>query len=71
MDGYDELIDKHPVYIEISEELLMDYGVIPDTRERKPVSRRMRLRWRMADAREHLARWAYRRIAGCDLPEYQ
>jgi hypothetical protein len=63
------LIQKHAMYLQIPDELLMDYGAIPDTRPRVPVSRRMRLRWRLDRDRERLARWAYRRIAGCDLPE--
>lgn len=64
------LITKNVVQIEVSEDLLMDCGVIPDTRPpRKPPTRRERFRWWRAAARERAACWAYRRIAGYDVPE--
>ena len=52
----------------ISEELLMGYGAIPDTRQHKPIPWRTRLRWRITDYRFALAGFAYRLIARQDLP---
>lgn len=63
------LVTKHAAYIPVSDELLMDMGVIPDTRERKPVPRRTRLRWWLSARRERAAEAAYRLIAGHDVPE--
>lgn len=59
---------KHAAYIEVSNDLLMDMGVIPDTREHKPIPWRTRLRWRITDKRFALAGLAYRLIARQDLP---
>jgi hypothetical protein len=56
-------------YIEVPGELLMDHGIIPDTREHKPVPWRTRFRWKRAQWREQAARIAYRAITGgwpCD-----
>jgi hypothetical protein len=47
--------------------LLMDAGVIPDTRPPVVISRRRRLRWRIRDAREKVAEWAYPLIAGHEI----
>ena len=59
----DELLaTKRAAYIEVACELLMDAGVIPDTRP--PLPWRTRLRFRLDDLREHAARRAYRIIAG-------
>lgn len=55
--------------VQVPDELLMDTGVIPDTRTRKQPSRRTRLRWRIDASREYLARWVYRRLTGEDVPE--
>jgi hypothetical protein len=63
------LVTKHAVMLPVSEELLMDCGAIPDTRERKPISRRTLRRWRLSARRERLAELAYRLIAGHDVPE--
>jgi hypothetical protein len=52
-----------------SDEMLMDCGVIPDTRPKVKYPWRSRLRWRFAEARERLASRAYRLIAGYDVPE--
>ena len=66
-------ITKHVAHILVSEEMLMDCGVIPDTRPPPPppppVPWRRRLRWRLADARERAAARAYRLISGRSLPE--
>lgn len=63
------LVQKHTCPIEVPEELLMDLGVIPDTRPpRPPPSRRTRFRWWLAGQRERAARAAYRLIAGYDPP---
>jgi len=63
-------VQKFAAYIQVSEELAMDYGLIPDTRPPPPpVPWRRRLRWRVFELRERFARWAFRRIAGYDMPE--
>jgi hypothetical protein len=61
--------DKLSYVIQVPDELLMDAGVIPDTRVRRPPSLRSRLRWRVAAARERAGGLAYRLIAGHDVPE--
>lgn len=59
------LVTKRSAIIEVPDELLMDYGLIPDTRPpRPPTPWRWRLRNRIADWRERAARLAYRAIAG-------
>jgi hypothetical protein len=63
------LVTKHAMTLPVSEELLMDCGAIPDTRERKPIARRARLRWWLSGRRERAAELAYRVIAGHDVPE--
>lgn len=56
---------KVSAIIEVPDELLMDYGLIPDTRPpRPPTPWRWRLRNRIAGWREQSARLAYRAIAG-------
>lgn len=68
--GPELLVTKHTAHILVSEEMLMDCGVIPDTRPPPPpVPWRRRLRWRLADARERAAALAYRLISGHSLPE--
>ena len=57
-------IKLNAAYIEVSNELLMDCGVIPDTRERKPIPWRWRAKWKIRAWRESAARVAYRAIAG-------
>ncbi len=61
--------EKFSAWVMASDELLMDYGVIPDTRPPARVPWRRRLRYRLHGKREGLARWAFRRIAGYDVPE--
>ncbi len=60
---------KQVSYIEVPDELLMDAGLIPDTREHKPVPWRMRLRWKLGGWRERAAELAYRMVSGHDVPE--
>ena len=60
---------KQVSYIEVPNELLMDWGLIPDTREHKPVPRRTRLRWWLGTQRERAAELAYRLVSGHDVPE--
>lgn len=64
----DELLGavrKLYAYEEAPDELLMDCGVIPDTRPKPPPpSWRTRLRWKRGDWREQTARRAYKVIAG-------
>jgi hypothetical protein len=58
------------VEMSIPRELLMDWGVIPDTRPAPaPPSRRERFRWWIAGSRERAAELAYRLIAGFGVPE--
>jgi len=63
------LVTKSAMTIEVPDELLMDYGVIPDTRPPLPPAPwRWRIRNRISDWREQAARVAYRIIAG-DWPD--
>jgi hypothetical protein len=62
------LITKHASIIEVSDELLMDTGVIPDTRGHKPIPWRRRLRWKTHAWRTRTARRAYKIIDG-DWPD--
>lgn len=56
---------KLSVVIEVPDELLMAYGLVPDTRPKPPPTPwRWRLRNRISDWREHAARRAYKVIAG-------
>ena len=55
-------VTKASAWLPVSEELAMDAGIIPDTRPRPAL--RKRLRWKAAAARERAARRAYRLIAG-------
>lgn len=51
--------------IVVPDELLMDYGLIPDTRPKPPPpSWRTRLRRKLGDWRERAARRAFKAIAG-------
>jgi hypothetical protein len=69
-DAVPLVIAKSYAIIEVADELLMDAGVIPDTRPPlPPPSWRTRLRYRVDDAREALARRAYRLIAGYEVPD--
>jgi hypothetical protein len=57
-------------YISVDEELLMDMGIIPDTRPiLPPPSIRTRFRWWRAQQRERLGQWAYVKISGEEFPE--
>ncbi len=62
-------VQKHVAYINVPEELLMDAGVVPDTRVHKPISRRTRLRWWVSGRREAFAQLAYHIISGDAFPE--
>ena len=53
----------------MSDELLMDAGVIPDTRPRVRVPWHRRLRWRWAEWRERTGRKVGSWVAGVDLSE--
>lgn len=65
------LITKQVSYIDVPDELLMDAGVIPDTRPpRPPLPWRWRMRNRVAGWREKLACRAFRVVAGYDAPDY-
>lgn len=59
---------KHQAFVPVSYELLMDVGAIPDTREHKPIPRRLRFRWWRARKREYLAVWIYERVSGDKFP---
>ena len=60
-------------YILVSEELLMDCGAIPDTREYKPVHLpwRWHLHMKIGNWRERIAYRAFRVIAGYEVPEVE
>ena len=71
-DGSSEplIARKLAATIEVPDELLMDYGVIPDTRPpRPPLPWHWRVKWKVQAARTRLAEIAYRAIAG-DWPDY-
>lgn len=51
-------------YLPIPEEILMDEGVIPDTRPKVKIRWRTRLRWRVNHGRERFGLWAYWKITG-------
>ena len=60
---------KVSAVIEVSNELLMDYGIIPDTRPKPPplpwrARARRKIAGTVADWREQTARRAYKIIAG-------
>lgn len=60
---------KISAIFDVPNELLMDYGLIPDTRPpRPPTPWRWRLRNKLGDWRERAARRAYKIIAG-DWPD--
>lgn len=64
------ILRKLAMQIDVPDELLMDCGVIPDTRPpRPPMPWRRRLYWRISDQRERLARRAFRIIAGYEMPD--
>jgi hypothetical protein len=65
-------IDVHKIsaFVSVSEELLMDMGIIPDTRPPSPPpTRRQRFRWWRAGQREKIARWCYEKISGEEMPD--
>lgn len=63
---------KEAMVIEVPEELLMDCGVIPDTRPAlPPPSWRTRLRWKLAELRRAAARRAYQLITGEEFPDVE
>lgn len=68
-----ENMHKLSVILPVSEEMLMDCGVIPDTRPRPVLTRRQRFaRWRRRKtegARMAVAGRTYRLISGEDVPE--
>lgn len=59
---------KLTTVINVPDDLLMDMGFIPDTREHRPVPWRWRLRWKVGAWRDRAARRAYKIIAG-DWPD--
>jgi hypothetical protein len=62
------IVHKVTGYVVASEELLMDCGVIPDTRPPPPPTPwRVKLRRRVWAWRDAAATWAYRRISGHDV----
>lgn len=61
-------VHKASAYVPISDELAMEYGLIPDTRPPlPPPSLRTRLRWRISALRERLAGWLCRVVAGYEM----
>jgi len=75
VDSYEKVLAdeftvvKTPVAcLPISDEMAMEYGLIPDTRPPYvPPRWRTRLRWRIADLRERAAVNLYRLAAGHDI----
>lgn len=67
LDG-EVLMRKLSACIEVSDELLMDYGAIPDTRPPYRPPWRTRLRWKTDRWRTRAARRAYKIIDG-DWPD--
>lgn len=66
----DVTVVKAVAYLPISDELAMEYGLIPDTRPPYVPPRwpwRTRLRWRIAGLRERVAVNLYRLAAGHDI----
>jgi len=67
----DLTVRKLSAIVDVSDELLMDMGAIPDTRPpRPPLPWKRRMRNRAAGWRERLAGRAYKIIAGYDVPGY-
>jgi hypothetical protein len=66
---YDQtpLVVKQSAYMAVSDDLLMDYGVIPDTRPPVQIPWRHRLRWWITARRERVGRKVGSWIAGVDL----
>jgi len=64
------LVKKEVGYIQVSNELLMDMGVIPDTRAPAPPTPwRIRFRWWRAQKREDIAVWVYEKLSGGKFPD--
>lgn len=59
---------KYGFTIPVPNELLMDMGIIPDTRKYVPPTRRERFRWWRRNQRERLGIWVYERISGETFP---
>lgn len=53
----------------ISDDMLMDEGLTPDTRPPVRIDWRSRFRWWLASRRERFGRWLGGKIAGMDLSE--
>jgi hypothetical protein len=63
-------VTKASAYLMVSDEVLMDMGIIPDTRPPPPpIPWRRRRRWRWLELREALAVRAYAVIAGYPPPD--
>lgn len=64
-------VRKISYMVPISEGILMDEGLIPDTRPPVRISRWRRLRWRLADRIESARLRVGARIAGVDPEDWQ
>lgn len=62
-------VQKRAVSMMISNDLAMDYGLIPDTRTPARIPWRTRLRWKLSAWRERVGRKVGGWIAGVDLSE--
>lgn len=70
MDGPADLtVRKLSATTLVPDELLMDMGMLPDTRVRKPPPWRWRVRNRVSGWREKLACRAYKLITGYEVPD--
>jgi hypothetical protein len=67
MDAPNFDVKTYPGFVQVSEEMLMDCGVIPDTRPPTVVPWRSRLRWRWQAWRERTGRTVGTWIAGTDI----
>lgn len=63
------MVVKQSAVLPVSDELLMDEGVIPDTRPPLKVGWRTRFRWWLSPSRERFGRWLGGKIAGVDLTD--
>lgn len=62
-------VNKYAHHFPVSNEVLMDEGVIPDTRPPVKIGWRTRFRWWCSAKREQFGRWLGSKIAGVDLSD--
>lgn len=62
-------VQKLSYMIQIPDEVLIDMGLMDDTREPIKISRRRRLRWWVSRQRERFAHRVFKLIAGYEMPD--